>query len=81
MLEAHRFVADMEGLSVAATHGSPWGYDTFVPLIFAGFDLVHKIVNQRVSTTDVAVTLSAIISIKAPSGAQGEILVDVLEKD
>jgi len=81
VLEAHRFVADMEGLSVAATHGSPWGYDTFVPLVFAGFDLDDKIIHQRVSTTDIAVTLSAIMGIKAPSGAQGRILEDTLDND
>jgi hypothetical protein len=71
----------MEGLTVAATHGSPWGYDTFVPLIFAGYNLDHKVVHQRVSTTDLAVTLSAVLEIKAPSGAQGKILKNVLEKN
>ena len=81
VFEAHRFVADMEGLSVAATHGSPWGYDTFVPLIFAGFNLDDEIINQRVSTMDIAATLSAIMGIKAPSGAQGEILEGVLDND
>jgi len=81
VLEAHRFVADMDGLSVAATHGSPWGYDTFVPLVFAGFELDEKIIHQRVSTTDIAVTLSAIMGIKAPSGAQGKILADTLSND
>ncbi len=79
VLEAHRFVADMEGLSVAATHGSPWGYDTFVPLIFAGFNLDDEVVYDRVSTTDIAVTLSAILGIKAPSGAQGKVLKKVLD--
>lgn len=81
VLEAHRFVADMEGLTVAATHGSPWGYDTFVPLVFAGFGLDDKIIHQRVSTTDIAVTLSAIMGIKAPSGSQGIILEDALDND
>jgi len=79
VLEAHRFVADMEGLSVAATHGSPWGYDTFVPLIFAGFNIDDEVVYDRVSTTDIAVTLSAKLGIKAPSGAQGKILKEVLD--
>jgi len=79
VLEAHRFVADMEGLTVAATHGSPWGYDTFVPMIFAGFNLDDDIVYDRVSTTDIAVTLSAILGIKAPSGAQGKVLKKVLD--
>ena len=81
VLEAHRFVADMEGLTVAATHGSPWGYDTFVPLIFAGFTIDDDKVYDRVSTTDIAVTLSAVLGIKAPSGAQGKILEQVLDLD
>jgi len=81
VLEAHRFVADMEGLTVAATHGSPWGYDTFVPLIFAGFNIDDDKVYRRVSTTDIAVTLSAVLGIKAPSGAQGQILEKVLDTD
>ena len=81
VLEAHRFVADMEGLSVASTHGSPWGYDTFVPLIFAGFNLDDETVYKRVSTTDIAVTLSAMLGIKAPSGAQGNILEKVIDND
>ena len=71
----------MEGLTVAATHGSPWGYDTFVPLIFAGFNIDDDKVYRRVSTTDIAVTLSAVLGIKAPSGAQGQILEKVLDKD
>ncbi|KGJ89630.1 alkaline phosphatase family protein [Colwellia psychrerythraea] len=81
VLEAHRFVADMEGLTVAATHGSPWGYDTFVPLIFAGYNIDDDTVYDRVSTTDIAVTLSAVLGIKAPSGAQGKILEKVLDTD
>jgi len=79
VLEPQRFVADMEGLTVAATHGSPWGYDTFVPLIFAGFTINDEVVYDRVSTTDIAVTLSAMLGIKAPSGAQGNILKKVLD--
>ena len=81
VLEAHRFVADMEGLTVATTHGSPWGYDTFVPLIFSGYNIDDDIIYDRVSTTDIAVTLSAILGIKAPSGAQGNILEKALDED
>jgi len=81
VLEPHRFVADMEGLTVAATHGSPWGYDTYVPLIFAGFNIEDDVVYDRVSTTDIAVTLSAVLGIKPPSGAQGKVLEKVLDTD
>ena len=79
VLEAHRFVADMEGLTVATTHGSPWGYDTFVPIIFAGYGLQGKTISRRVSTTDIAVTLSSILSIKPPSGAQGHVLTEIIQ--
>ena len=30
------FINDLDGLSVAVVHGSPWRYDTYVPIIFAG---------------------------------------------
>lgn len=79
VFEPHRFIADMEGLTVAATHGSPWGYDTFVPVIFAGYNLDKKTVSERISTTDIAITLSSILSIKPPSGAQGKVLIDVVQ--
>ncbi len=31
------FINDFDGLSAAVTHGSPWRYDTYVPVIFAGY--------------------------------------------
>ncbi|WP_392339432.1 hypothetical protein [Moritella marina] len=33
------FINDFDGLKVASTHGSPWSYDTHVPIIFAGMDI------------------------------------------
>jgi hypothetical protein len=42
----------------AATHGSPWRYDTYVPVIFAGNGLPAKTVFREVETVDVALTLS-----------------------
>ena len=38
VFEPHWFINDFEGLVVTATHGSPWRYDTYVPVIFAGRD-------------------------------------------
>jgi hypothetical protein len=31
VFKPHWFINDFDGLTVAATHGSPWTYDTFVP--------------------------------------------------
>ncbi|RHW76991.1 alkaline phosphatase family protein [Colwellia sp. RSH04] len=79
VFEPHRFIADMEGLTVAATHGSPWSYDTFVPIIFAGNGIEHEVIHKRVSALDVATTLSAFLKIKPPSGAHGNVLPEILE--
>src|SRR5210317_745950 len=72
------FINDLDGLSVAVVHGSPWPYDTFVPIIFAGHKLKPQTVSRRVHTVDVAPTLANIVGAKPPSGASGEVLLEVL---
>ena len=80
VLEPHYFVNDFDGLTVATTHGSPWRYDTFVPIIFAGNGLKAKTVFREVETVDVALTLSKYLRINAPSGATGSALIEVLNR-
>jgi predicted AlkP superfamily pyrophosphatase or phosphodiesterase len=78
VFEPNWFINDMEGLTVASTHGSPWNYDTYVPIVFAGAGLKPQLVDRRVQTVDVATTLSAYMGIKPPSGASGTTLVEVV---
>ena len=80
VLEPQWFVNEFDGLTVASTHGSPWRYDTFVPVIFAGNGLVAKTVFREVQTVDIALTLSKYLRIKAPSGATGAPLTEVLSQ-
>jgi len=80
VLEPQWFVNEFDGLTVASTHGSPWRYDTFVPIIFAGNGLTAKTVFREVETVDIALTLSKYLRIKAPSGATGAPLVEVLSQ-
>jgi len=63
---------------VAATHGSPWQYDTYVPIVFAGAGIKPAMVDRRVHTIDIAPTLAAYLGIKPPSGSQGNPLTEVL---
>jgi predicted AlkP superfamily pyrophosphatase or phosphodiesterase len=77
VFEPNRFINDFDGLTVASTHGSPWAYDTHVPVIFAGHGLVPAKVDRRVETVSVAPTLSAYLGIREPSGAAGPVLVEV----
>jgi predicted AlkP superfamily pyrophosphatase or phosphodiesterase len=78
VFEPNWFINDMEGLTVASTHGSPWSYDTYVPIVFAGAGLTARTVYRSVQTVDVAATLSAYMGIKPPSGSAGTPLVEVV---
>jgi hypothetical protein len=73
------FINDFDGLTVAATHGSPWRYDTFVPVIFAGAGLKPQKIYREIHTIDVAPTLAAIAGSKPPSGTRGKVLVEVMD--
>ena len=81
VFEPNIFIADFDGLTVASTHGSPWRYDSFVPVMFAGAGVQPpdgKSVSRAVTPYDVAPTLSAQLGVKPPSGAIGEPLAEVL---
>lgn len=72
------FINDFDGLMVAAVHGSPWRYDTHVPVIFFGHGLKPQHVQRPIETVDVAVTLSAAAGAAKPSGARGVVLPEVV---
>ncbi|MCJ7555985.1 MAG: alkaline phosphatase family protein [Gammaproteobacteria bacterium] len=78
VFEPNWFINDFDGMEVAATHGSPWRYDTYVPVIFAGANLKAQRVVRSIETVDVASTLSGFVGVKRPSGARGEILPEVV---
>jgi len=64
--------------SIAAIHGSPWAYDTYVPIFFAGNGVPAQIIGRRVAPTDIAPTLAAYLGVKPPSGSVGSVLTEVL---
>ena len=81
VFEPHHYINDFDGLVVASTHGSPWRYDTFVPVVFSGHGIkTQKVVHRRVHTVDVAPTLSALLGVRYPSGTAGNPLVEVFER-
>ncbi|MDJ0994927.1 MAG: alkaline phosphatase family protein [Dinoroseobacter sp.] len=73
------FINDFDGLSVTATHGSPWRGDTHVPIIFAGQGIEGQKVARRVCTTSIATTLSALLGTARPNGASGEVLKELID--
>ena len=68
-----------EGSAIAVMHGTPWRYDTHVPIIFAGSGFGAETVHRRVRPVDVAPTLAALLGIKPPSSVSGEPLIEVLD--
>lgn len=78
VFEPYVFINDFDGLVVASSHGSPWRYDTFVPLIFAGAGLSAVTVSRPVTPYDIATTVAAFLGVKPPSGAIGVPLPEVL---
>lgn len=66
---------------IAAIHGSPWTYDTYVPIFFAGNGIPAQTIHRRVSPTDIAPTISNYLHIKFPSGSIGNPLLEVLRRE
>lgn len=54
------------------THGSPYSYDTHVPLIFHGWNIQHGSSAEQVYITDVAATLAMMLNIQFPNGCTGK---------
>ncbi|UGA57515.1 alkaline phosphatase family protein [Vibrio sp. VB16] len=73
------YINDMDGLQIASTHGSPWRYDTHVPVIFAGYDVDAQKVTRAITPYDIAPTLSNKLGITQPSGSIGEVLKEITE--
>lgn len=60
------------------SHGSPWAYDSYVPLIIAQ-NFKPVTITREVHTTDIAPTLAMLLGIKPPSGTVGQPLAEVLD--
>jgi predicted AlkP superfamily pyrophosphatase or phosphodiesterase len=63
---------------VKAMHGSPWRYDTHVPIIFMGPGIEPETVHRRVYPVDVAPTIAAVLGITPPGSTLGDLLLEVL---
>jgi predicted AlkP superfamily pyrophosphatase or phosphodiesterase len=65
------------GAPPSTTHGSPFGYDTHVPVIFMGPGIKSGKYYDSIAVNDVAPTLATILGVEIPSGASGRILSEI----
>ena len=68
----------IENFTQVATHGTPYAYDTHIPLLFMGWKVKHHIDYNPIDMTDIAPTLAALLHIQEPSGSVGKVIVPLL---
>jgi predicted AlkP superfamily pyrophosphatase or phosphodiesterase len=66
--------------TVGTSHGSPYTYDTHVPMLFYGFGIRAGETVQYHAITDIAPTMSVIMKVKFPSGCTGQPIAELFEK-
>lgn len=65
-------------LAYAATHGSPWAYDTNVPLVMYGSKWVKGGKYGDSEVVDLGRTIAHILNVRPPNGCEGRVLTEVL---
>lgn len=69
-----------EGEDGETTHGSPFNYDTHVPLIFYGSAFRAGTYREQVTPANLAPTLAAALGVAPPALADGQVLVQALRR-
>ena len=67
------------GYSTGTTHGSPYSYDTHVPLLWYGAGVKQGESNDFVVIPDISATIAALLQIQMPSACTGIPIVGVLK--
>ncbi len=61
------------------THGSPYPYDTHVPLLWYGWRILPGETFRRINITDIAPTLASILRIMEPNGTTGRVIEEIMK--
>ncbi|MDP8981409.1 MAG: alkaline phosphatase family protein [Acidobacteriota bacterium] len=64
---------------VRTSHGSPFNYDTHVPVIFMGPRIKPGNYHAKIAVNDIAPTLATILGVESPSGSIGRVLTELLQ--
>jgi len=63
------------------THGSPFNYDTHVPLIFYGKGINRGSSAAETNITDIVPTMASLLGLSFPNAATGKVLTEVIEEN
>lgn len=71
----------LSGTGTSGTgHGSGWGYDTHIPLMFMGYDIWSGETYEKVYVSDIASTVAVFLHSSFPSGNIGNPLNEFLKQ-
>ncbi len=65
--------------ATGTSHGTPYDYDTHIPVIFMGSGIKAASYARRIAPNDIAPTLSAILGVAQPSGSIGNVLLEIVQ--
>ena len=72
----------LEGsIPLGTTHGSPYNYDTHVPVIFFGAGVRAGRYNIECTPSDIAPTVAALLGVEQPSNRVGRVLIEAIATD
>jgi hypothetical protein len=62
----------LENFHKGTSHGSPYSYDTHVPLLFFGWKIKNESSTAQISITQIAPTISEFLRIPKPNGSTAQ---------
>jgi predicted AlkP superfamily pyrophosphatase or phosphodiesterase len=68
------------GDTITATHGSPYSYDTNVPMMIMGAGVTPGRYVEPATPADVAPTLCALLGLTPPSNTTGRVLIEAIKR-
>jgi predicted AlkP superfamily pyrophosphatase or phosphodiesterase len=71
--------AYMDYMRTGTTHGSPYSYDTHVPLLFYGWNIKQGSTAEHINITDIAATLSIMLNVQFPNGCTGKPITSLVK--
>ena len=69
----------LEEGGLGTSHGTPYSYDTHVPLLLLGPGVVSGWYAQPSSPADIAPTIATLLGLNPPSNRTGRVLVEALQ--
>ena len=70
----------IEYIPTGTSHGTPYSYDTHVPLLFYGWNIKAGETHDRKVITEIAPTIAQLIKTAFPNGTEGQVLTEILDK-